>query len=298
MQDQTLKFDSIHTKDDALLIMHSLMRKFEITVDDISPNYCKESAVATSSMGFLSFFLILGGGILVVALIFTIKKEGRDRMFLSVIVGTVMYLFGLTCSPAIGTVVFVVASILQGVGIFVFIDNKVQTSSTFSFVFAAFVAEFLLAYFITKSGGALFSAFGYGCITIFNMLRAVQTPAHEIVLLAGYIILLFTFLFDSVENIDVVPFFYFISSAGIIGGTFYVAPIKSEDQWMFPTVNVALLILSRWMTSKVVPFNAGVALVGYSWHVIRSNYKQSLGPEVTLLMVGISILFVGWLAFR
>lgn len=282
------------TKEEALLEVQKLMVAFQMTVEDISPGYCEQQAASEEHFGYQSFFTILGGLLIACAFIFYSDTNGSGRSTLSMMVGVLLYLVAFLLSGRVlGTTLFVLAAVFQSFGLLA----HFHTIDDVTVIIGGMFLQFLLGYWLSGNSGAIFIAILLGCAFLIVVIKRSRAGLPEGASIFGLLLLILTFMFDTSANHAVVPFFYFLSSSTLLGGTMFCT-INTDLELVLPSLILCLLCFSGWTHSRALSFNGSLAMVGYIWHLIRKNLKRDLGGPATLLLIGVSVIFIGWAAFR
>lgn len=148
----------------------------------------------------------------------------------------------------------------------------------------------------------LFFAFAYGVALIVVILSKMKVNPPETAMSLGSVLLITAYGFDSLKYANVLPLYYFIGSAALIVGAamFFLDNKKGNgatNDMPFAAVVVGLILFGGFVHSPVISFNSSMSLVGYVWYKVFKNLKTNLGGATVLFLVGVSILFIGWLSF-
>lgn len=272
----------------------SLMANHSITVEDLVPNYCQQITMLEENFGFRSFFSILGGILVICAMIFSVSTANvKDRATISAATGVILFIVSFYFDSTVG---MVLAGLFESGGLFFQCGgmNDIQA------VLALLFLQFLVAYCFNENTGSLFLLIAYAFSLLLSLLSTTinfKNEPHLIPIILGGLSMFTTYSFDEIKNKNVVPFWYFLSSASLLIGIGILVLKESSLEFIFPFTALALLLFSSLTNSRAISFNASVAMVMYMWHLIRKNLKQELGGPLTLMLVGLSIILLGYIAY-
>jgi hypothetical protein len=295
------------TKEKAIVEVLKAIAEHSLSIYDLYPDlspYCQEQKQSESVLGFRSFFGIFGG-LLILAGVITvigINSSKTEQAYISIIAGWLLYISGFIVnnSGVVSTVAFALGAILETAGL-LYIMVK-PNGENFSVVYSIMLGQYAVAYVMLLRSEILFFAFAYGVALIVVILSKMRMKAPEMAMSLGSVLLMTVFRFDSLKYANVLPLYYFIGSAALIGGaaTFFLDNKLGNEvtnDMPFAVIVVGLILFGGYVHSPVISFNSSMSLVGYVWYKVFKHLKTNLGGASVMFLVGVSILFIGWLSF-
>ncbi|OHA45852.1 MAG: hypothetical protein A2541_02435 [Candidatus Taylorbacteria bacterium RIFOXYD2_FULL_36_9] len=275
-------------------------------------------------------FYYIGSLIVFIGLIILVAQNWESltypvRVFITLGAGIAFYVSSLllqkTIIRGLGTALTIVSCLLMPVGYFVLFDPSYNSSFIWISVLISLLclAQFVITQFITKKEiYTIFNIF-FGTWLFFSFTDAVfigpmfsdkmvNFYSYRIIF-AGLSYLLIAYSLN-IKKMLFGNFLNSIGTLGILGPAFYFNTVLGQSRnyisasnpsviwtWLFPILVVSVLYLSIKLKNSAFLFWGTLFFIGYIIRVTGSNFVDTIGWPLSIIIVGVITVALGYFAF-
>jgi hypothetical protein len=295
---------TVSTKQDALTLIASLAREFNLGQDEITATLQKNPVTEEKQASLLQKVLSYIGGAFVFCGICTYvgmvwaDLDSLSRVIITLGSGFVAFLLGLfTLSDAkfirASTPLFLIAAFLQPSGLFVFMDEYLPPSGDVAkascFVFGFMLIQQSIAFLARQRTSLLFFSifFFYAFMSAFMQYIGIESNLCALILgLSG---LLVCWAVNRTEHKGVTPFFFFFSGLSVALTSYDYLDHTPFDILLFGIVG-GMIYLSVLSNSRTLLTVSIISLLGYLAYFTNEYFKDIMGWPIALVVAGLIMI--------
>lgn len=295
---------NVATKQDALSLIATLAREFNLAQDEINAALQTNSATGEKQASLLQKVLSYIGGAFVFCGICTYvgmvwdDLDSLSRVIITLGSGFVAFLLGLFAlgDPKFlraSTPLFLIAAFLQPVGLFVFMDEFLPPSGDIakaaSVVFGFMLIQQAVAFFARQRTSLLFFTifFFYAFMSAFMQYLGMEPNLCTLGLgLSG---LLVCWAINRTEHKGITPFFFFFSGIAVAATSFDYLESSPLDVLLFGIVG-GMIYLSVLSNSRTLLTVSVLTLLAYLIYFTDEYFKDIVGWPIALVVAGLIMI--------
>lgn len=213
----------------------------------------------------------------------------------------------------IGSSFYLISALVMPIGLYTFFKNigfDTGINSTQSLISGILLGVFLLSYFIFRKD--IFTLFSilFGTWFYFNFTSYIFSNTsyselwkfHEYrILIAGIIYIILGYMFSKSNKSSLRGFLYGFGIMAFLGSALSLGDWSPKQNYfwemVYPVLILTTLILSVYLKSKSFLTFGSFFLVCYISKITSEYFSQSLGWALSLVIIGLMLIGVGYLAF-
>ena len=301
---------SKESKAQALEQIGTLAREHGITLDEIGAHLTrvslkdKSSTWLTRLLGYVGAVFVFGGLALYMAMIWDDLNSGA-RVIITFGPGIVAFMMGIITLKderfkAASTPLFLKASILQPLGMFVFLDEYSEGDDTqlaALIVFGILAVQYSLSFLGFRRTSLLF--FGYIFYNAFAGILMDRCEVDEDVFGVGMIlsVLMVAWSIDRSIHKPIAAFWYFIGGLGLIWSVYDIVDHSPSDIVLLP-VSIFMMWVSVRMHSRTLLLVGTFGLLGFLTYYTDEYFKDVTGWPIALMLMGLLLIGISYTAVQ
>ena len=299
-------------KEDALHDIAVLAKHNSISLDEIK--HALETAPVLSSKpssSVLSKLFGYIGGIFVFAGIGIFINMNWDdfgsaaRVIVTLGVGLMAFIMGLVCLhdkryEKAATPLFIVASILQPMGILVMLQEFSSGGDTRHGLI------YMSAYMLIQQGAIFwakrlsvlaFSAVLFGCILLANLFDIWGWDGELIGMVIGVSLICLAYALQNSKHLAIAPFWYFIGGVILMWSVFEVVE-NTPLELLYLGLSALMIFVSTHVRSRALLGVGTLAMLIYIGYYSAKHFANTLGWPIALVIIGVALIGMSSLAVR
>ena len=299
-------------KEDALHDIAVLAKHNSISLDEIK--HALETAPVLASKptsSVLSKLFGYIGGIFVFAGIGIFINMNWDdfgsaaRVIVTLGVGLMAFIMGLVCLydkryEKAATPLFIVASILQPMGILVMLQEYSSGGD------ARHGLVYMSAYMLIQQGAIFwakrlsvlaFSAILFACILLANLFDIWGWDGELIGIVIGVSLICIAYALQNSKHLAIAPFWYFVGGVILMWSVFEVVE-NTPLELLYLGLSALMIFVSTHVRSRALLGVGTLAMLIYIGYYSAKHFANTLGWPIALVIIGVALIGMSSLAVR
>ena len=299
-------------KEDALHDIAVLAKHNSISLDEIK--YALETTPVLASKptsSVLSKLFGYIGGIFVFAGIGIFINMNWDdfgsaaRVIVTLGVGLMAFIMGLVCLydkryEKAATPLFIVASILQPMGILVMLQEYSSGGD------ARHGLVYMSAYMLIQQGAIFwakrlsvlaFSAILFACILLANLFDIWGWDGELIGIVIGVSLICIAYALQNSKHLAIAPFWYFVGGVILMWSVFEVVE-NTPLELLYLGLSALMIFVSTHVRSRALLGVGTLAMLIYIGYYSAKHFANTLGWPIALVIIGVALIGMSSLAVR
>lgn len=299
-------------KEDALHDIAVLAKHNSISLDEIK--HALETAPVLASKptsSVLSKLFGYIGGIFVFAGIGIFINMNWDdfgsaaRVIVTLGVGLMAFIMGLVCLydkryEKAATPLFIVASILQPMGILVMLQEYSSGGD------ARHGLVYMSAYMLIQQGAIFwakrlsvlaFSAILFACILLANLFDIWGWDGELIGMVIGVSLICIAYALQNSKHLAIAPFWYFVGGVILMWSVFEVVE-NTPLELLYLGLSALMIFVSTHVRSRALLGVGTLAMLIYIGYYSAKHFANTLGWPIALVIIGVALIGMSSLAVR
>ena len=299
-------------KEEALQDIVTLIKHNSISLDEVKHAVEAAPVLASKpSTSVLSKLFGYIGGIFVFAGIGVFISMYWDdfgsaaRVIVTLGVGLMAFIMGLVCLQGnryekAATPLFIVASILQPMGILVMLQEFSSGGD------ARHGLIFMSAYMVIQQGATFwakrlsilaFSAILFGCVLLANLFDIWGFEEELIGIIIGIWLICVAYALQNSKHLAIAPFWYFVGGI-IFMWSVFEAVEKTPFELLYLGLSALMIFVSTHVRSRALLGVGTLAMLVYIGYYTAQHFANTLGWPIALVIIGIALIGMSSLAVR
>ena len=299
-------------KEDALHDIAVLAKHNSISLDEIKHAlepppvlaYKPTSSVLSKLFGYIGgIFVFAGIGIF-------INMNWDDfgsaaRVIVTLGVGLMAFIMGLVCLhdkryEKAATPLFIVASILQPMGILVMLQEYSSGGD------ARHGLIYMSAYMLIQQGAIFwakrlsvlaFSAILFACILLANLFDIWGWDGELIGMVIGVSLICIAYALQNSKHLAIAPFWYFVGGVILMWSVFEVVE-NTPLELLYLGLSALMIFVSTHVRSRALLGVGTLAMLIYIGYYSAKHFANTLGWPIALVIIGVALIGMSSLAVR
>ncbi len=264
----------------------------------------KQSSILTRLLGYLGGIFVFAG----LAIFITMQWDGMNALARVVVtLGSGMAAFVMAVTGArderfakAATPLFLLAALLQPTGILVALD-EFSTGGNERYAVLLATGVMLVQqgaiFWTTRRTALLFLTLCFAICFCGTAMDLIGLDGDLIVFTLGASVLLLSRSIDQSLHEAMAPFWYFVSSAAMLGALFSLLE-ETPLEILFLGAACGLVFVSTWVKSRTLLLAGTVAILSYIGYFTSENFAAAVGWPIALMLFGLLLIGLSALAFR
>jgi hypothetical protein len=289
-----------------------IARKHNLNLADIETAFRTElNDSAESSTNLLGRILGYLGGIFIFAGISIYTALNWDvmntaaRIIITLGSGLTVFVMALVASgderyTRVKTPLYLIAAVLQPVGILVAIDEFSSGGDWHYAVLltaAIMVIQQAAVFWQKRDTTLLFTTLLFALWFLAVALDLLNVDEEFIALILGFSTVSFCIGLERTPNRGMNPFWYLFGSVSFFFGLFELVE-HTQVELVFLAVACGGVVLSTWVRSRTLLFVSTVAILAYIGYFTSEHFQDSLGWPLVLIILGLVFIVLSSVAVR
>ncbi len=293
------------SKDDALADILDIVRRHNLSIDDISTAMAKSvspgplgrsSSVLAKVLAFLGSIFVLAGIALFVGTLWH-DFNSATRVLVTLGVGFAIFLFALATTTdsrfsRVTVPLLLISSLLQPIGIVVMLEEYSRGGEPLHGVLFMCVVMFIQQFFTYLARKEytvlLFASLFFGAAGFGTLCDIVGIDADWILLVAGISLMCLSYVIDRSIHKVITPFWYLVGSVFFLYGVFGIIE-HSIFEILFFGFASGIMYLATVVRSRILLFVSVISIVAFTGHYFQGVLVDAFGLIVMgVLLIGLS----------
>lgn len=298
-------------KEDALKQIAAIVREHDLSAAEVlaeissAPDESDDkTSVLTKMLGYFGGIFVLAGlGVFIEMQWSSMNSFARIVITLgSGIAAFVVAYFAVNDErwEKVATPLFLVAALLQPMGILVAIDEFSSGGDerhAILFTAGVLLIQQTLAFSKLRRTVLVFAALVFGVCFYGTGMDLIDLDEDLIVFTVGLSLLSVTYAIDRTRHAVITPFWYFAGSTAMLVGLFSLIE-ETVLEILFLGAACGLVFLSTWVKSRSVLAVGTVAILGYVGYYTAEHFTNVVGWPIALILFGMLLIGLSAAAFR
>ena len=298
-------------KEDALKQIATIVREHDLSADEVlaeisaTPDESGDkTSVLTKMLGYFGGIFVLAGlGVFIEMQWSSMNSFARIVITLGSGIATfVMAYFAVNDErwEKVATPLFLVAALLQPMGILVAIDEFSRGGDerhAILFTSGVLLIQQTLAFSKLRRTVLVFAALVFGICFYGTGMDLIDVDEDLIVFTVGLSLLTVTYAIDRTRHAVITPFWYFASSTAMLVGLFSLIE-ETFLEILFLGAACGLVFLSTWVKSRSMLAVGTIAILGYVGYYTAEHFSNVVGWPIALILFGMLLIGLSAAAFR
>ena len=227
------------------------------------------------------------------------------RVIVTLGIGLVAFIMSLVCLAdkrydKAATPLFIVASILQPMGILVMLQEFSSGGD------ARHGLIFMSAYMVIQQGATFwakrlsilaFSAILFGCVLLVNLFDIWGFEEELIGIIIGIWLICVAYALQNSKHLAIAPFWYFVGGV-ILMWSVFEAVEKTPFELLYLGLSALMIFVSTHVRSRALLGVGTLAMLVYIGYYTAQHFANTLGWPIALVIIGIALIGMSSLSVR